>query len=950
MPPTPDWTRIQEIFDDVVDLPPDQRDRALDRLCGNDRQLRSRIARLVRADSGAHGVLDTPAEIQARWLFNPLQDPDMDTGPPPLTEGARVGPYRIIDLIAHGGMGSVYRAERADGAYQQRVALKVVRASHLVGDLERRFLRERQILARLQHPGIARLLDGGVTTEGSPYLAMELVEGLPFTRWADQHNIDIEGRLRAFLEVCDAVQYAHRNLIVHRDLKPSNILVTEQGRVRLLDFGIARLLEADGPADAASEPVTRTGMLLMTPEYASPELIRGEPVTTAMDVYALGAILYELLTGARPFSARSGSLIELAARLEQEPAPPSRSPKLDARRSHALVGDLDTIALHALQNDAARRYPSVEALADDVRRHLDGLPVAARPDAWGYRAAKYVNRHRAGVAAAAALVLTLLGGLATTLWQARATRVEAARAQAVSAFLFSLFESADPYQNLGEVPNAITLLDRGAARIDSLGAGAGPEVRVDLLTTLGRLYANLGAFDRSTALLERAVGEATARFGANERTGAALDALAVTLIEAGQLDSAQAVAARGLAVRERAHVADTLLAASHSTLGTIASGLGQFDDAATNHRMALELDRRALSGDHPRIKRDLNNLGLTLEEISDFDESERMLREGLDMSRRLFGETHPDVATAYQSLAHTLGNKGELAAAEDLYRRGLAVNRAVYGESHPEVARSLDQLGLWIDRQGRHAEADSLYQVALAIRIATLGEDHLDVGATLNNIATLRYREGDYAGAVEAQERALAIWLRAYGPNHSRVAVAINNLGAMQLRSGDLDGAETNLSRALEIRLALVPQDLDAVGASYRNLGDLRRQQGRFGDAAALYDKAITVFTELVGPDYWRVADAQLGRGAALVELDRPAEALPALEDALRIRSKTFVANDLRIQEARLWLGAALARLGRTSEARPLLESARNAFAAAMGDGDPNAERAVLELRLIQAR
>ncbi len=930
------WARVEALFDEALALADAERAAFLTETCAGDDGLRRTVERLLVADGAGPGLLDTPITGPAAAV---LAGAARDLPPPALIEDERVGPYRVKGVLGRGGMGVVYRAERADGAYEQEVALKVV-GGPVAGALAERFLRERQILARLAHPGIARLLDGGMTRDGRPWLAMERVQGEPLSAWVGRVRPDVDARLGLFLAVCDAVQYAHRSLVVHRDLKPSNILVEADGRPRLLDFGIARLMDQE--SDAARPDLTRAGMLVLTPEYAAPEQLRGEPATTAVDVYALGAILYELLAGRRPFEGRGGTLEDVLRLAREDPPPPSRAVR-NPRLRRRLEGDLDTIVARALHREAARRYPSVEALAEDVRRHLGGLPVTARPDTLGYRAGRYVLRHRLGLGAAAAVLLALVGGLTTTMWQARAARLEAARARAVGDFLFSLFEAADPEANRGVVPDARELLDRGAARVDSLGPDAGPEVRVDMLTTLGLLYQKLGAYPQSDSLLTRAAEEARAHLGRDDRTAAALTALGVLAVDEGRLD-ADSLLREGLEMRRELGAPDTLLAESLGALGTLEGTRGHLDTALALHRRALALDRGAQGTASPRVATDLNNVGLALDGLGRIDEAEAALRDALRIRRELYGETHPLVAMSLTNLAAPLGGRGDLAEAEALNRKALEIRRRTLGEEHPDVARSLDQLALYVDRQGRWAEADSLYREALAMRRRLLGDEHPDVAATMNNLATVRYRRGDWAGAVAMQAEVVDIWRRTLGTDHPNFATALNNLGVMRFRAGALEEGERDLVEALALRRRLRGEVHEDVGASLRNLGDVRRAQGRLAEADSLYRASLDALRRALTPGHWRIADAAVSLGGVLVEEGRPAEALDPLREGLEIRAGSFVATDPRVAEADLWLGLALAATGSAAEAREHLEAAHAVFLQARGPDDPDTRRAEVAL------
>ncbi|NBC18727.1 MAG: protein kinase, partial [Bacteroidetes bacterium] len=569
------WRHLKALFEAALDRPPEERTSFLDEACAGDEELRQELESLLMAAAGS-GPFDALADEFVSPLLADLED-DADLLMPTL-EGRRVGPYEIARRIGQGGMGAVYLAERADGQFEQQVALKLVRHGLHGTEGARRFLAERQILARLQHPHIARLLDGGITEDGQPYFAMEYVDGLPLDAYCDEHELGIETRLRLFQTVCDAVHYAHQNLIVHRDLKPSNILVTEDPgsgpgqapQVKLLDFGIAKLIDVEDEGDL----LTRTGMPVLTPAYASPEQVRCQPITTASDVYTLGVVLFELLTGQRPYDVQGRSPSEVEEMVcETEPpapsaivtrpapgsasdAPPTRtsgSPEVLRRR---LAGDLDTIILKAMQKEPGRRYASAEALRDDLQRHLDGLPVTARPSTLGYRARTFVRRHRTGVTAAALVALAVLAGIVGTVWQARvaaqerdAARQEAAKAERVASFLIDVFETPDPSEARGDTITAREILDRGARRVRTELA-AEPAVQAQMMDVIGRVYQNLGLYDRAGALLDEALTlRRTTPDVAPGDLAASLHHKAVLLHARGAYDAADSLYQRALQMR-----------------------------------------------------------------------------------------------------------------------------------------------------------------------------------------------------------------------------------------------------------------------------------------------------------------------------------------------------------------------------------------------------------------
>src|SRR5262245_30322385 len=524
--PEPDWSRLETLLDEALELPIERRSVLLERIGREDAALRERIEQLLAADEAAGSFLDDGAEA---WL---RRGPIVSTEPGALAAGDRVGPYRVSHELARGGMGIVYRAERADGQFVQTVALKLVRRGFDGDDTTVRFRRERQILAGLDHPAIARLLDGGVHTDGRPYFAMELVEGEPITTYCVRQGLSIETRVRLLCRTCDAVQYAHGRLIVHRDLKPANIFVTATGDLKLLDFGIAKLLSDDAPE------LTRTGVRPLTPAYAAPEQLRGEPISTATDVYALGVILFELLTGRRP--PRTS--------IDEEPPRPSHVVSLGL-----AAGDIDAIVLKALRPEPERRYIGAAALADDLDRFLTGRPVAARPEGRRYRAGKFVRRHRVGIAVAATLMLSLVGGLGATAWQARAKTLEAQKAEAVKAFLIGIFQGADPAQAAARDITLRQVLDDGAERAQR-DLASQPAVQGELLTVLAGVYSELGITDRAAPLVEQALGIHERLYGTDSPLVAtSLRQKAALALARSDIDAADRLARAALEMHRRAY-------------------------------------------------------------------------------------------------------------------------------------------------------------------------------------------------------------------------------------------------------------------------------------------------------------------------------------------------------------------------------------------------------------
>jgi serine/threonine-protein kinase len=787
------WPEVERLLDHALDREPDQRAAFLDRECGEDVELRHAVVELLRACSDSVGFLEEGA---APGYAAPILAAGIVASHAPRStlEGLRVGPYRIVHEAGHGGMGIVYLAERADDQYQRRVALKLIRSgAWLAADdhLTRRFLEERQILASLEHPGIARLLDGGVTEDGLPWFAMEYVEGTAIDRYCDAHRLLIAERISLFCEVCDAVAFAHHNLVVHRDLKPSNLLVTERGEVKLLDFGIAKLLARMDGDDA---PDTRTTVGALTPEYASPEQIRGERVAPASDVFSLGVILYELLTGRRPYPTRR-SPHELAASVLDEPtqppsagvgsaasgvawAPPAGPRAIgEARRTtpdrlrRTLRGDLDAIVLMAMRKEPERRYASADQLAADLRRYLDGQPVTARREGRAYRAAKFVRRHRLAVAATAVATLLLMGFSAVTAFQSARLRAQAQRitlerdrAQQVSTFLVSLFRSADAFGGSGPRTTVRELLDSGAARVDR-ELGEQPELRADLLRVMGLSYLSLGLSAEARRLLEHALTIPNQAVHDGEpHQISVMHSLAQVLQEEGEYAAAESLNRDVLRWRRREPPrGNRYVARALTTLATAVAAQGRYQEAEAHAREALAIDRAHRPPDPRGVSQSLNNLGNIL------------LRQ-----RRY-------------------------AAAESVHREALAVRQASLGNDNPETANSMVNIAAALSRQGRFDEADSLFRRALAVKRARLGPRHVDVGTDEAGYAQLLHLAGRDQEAEALYRRAIETHRQARPDGHPRTASAMLGLGELLLDRGHARSAEPYLRAALGALTAALP-------------------------------------------------------------------------------------------------------------------------------------------------
>jgi len=829
---TPDrWQEVQALFAAVVDLGPEAQSDYLREACVDDPSLRDEVLALLQADrdSGAGSFLSGAVAAAAAEIVS-------NDGATRL--GEQVGPYRLIKEVGRGGMGTVYLAERVDGEYATRVAIKFVRGVLAAPELARRLRAERQILADLTHPNIAWLLDGGTASDGTPYLVMEYLDGQPIDEWCDHRGIGLSGRLALFRRVCAAVEHAHQGLIVHRDLKPSNILVTQDGTPKLVDFGIARLLEG-----AEGSDVTGT-MRLLTPAYAAPEQVRGGRIGVSADIYALGGVLYRLLTGHTPVDMSGASAGEIERRiLEQEPTLPSAAATGPASAwRKALKGDLDTIILKALRKEPGRRYLSVEQLAADLSRHETGRPVLARPDTLRYRSGKFLRRNRAGVLTALAVVLLTAGYTVQLSRERDRARVEATKAGQISAFLQELFEVSNPSQSRTDTITARELLDRGAARI-ATSLKQQPEVQATLMQVIGRVYHNLGFYRESRE---------------------------------------QATAA--LALRRQLHgPLDEDVVASELALADAFQGLGEIDSAETHAREGLRLERALNPGDDHRVVYALANLaGLHQSASIHLDEAESLFREALAMQARLGPDRGTDAmladglagvlhwqgrdaeaepwfrkavalvqqqepvdsavfSIATHNLALTLKSLGKTDEAVSLERQALAISLAYYQPNHPYISFTRTGLGMALKDQGDLAGAEEQFSLALAADTSRPDRDPLSEGSDFGLLGTTLQAEGKLDKAEWALRRALEVRRNGLGPDHPYVAISINELAGLELARGRLADAERGFRHALALRRAQQPPNLSYVAYSLVGLGRTLLAQRRPDDALPLLTEAESI-------------------------------------------------------------------------------------------------------------
>ncbi|HEV7503696.1 MAG TPA: serine/threonine-protein kinase [Thermoanaerobaculia bacterium] len=837
------WRRIKEVFSTALAVPPAMREAWLAETLPADPLLADEVRELVAVfeEGGAVFEVKTLATV-----------PDVPGELATAVAGLRIGPYRILSELGRGGMGAVYLAVRADQAYEQRVAIKLVKRGMDTDDIVRRFVHERKILAALVHPNIARLIDGGSTIDGRPFFVMEYIEGRPITVFAQDKKLSVEDRLRLFVKVCSAVQFAHQNLIVHRDIKPGNLLVDRDGEPKLLDFGIAKLIAP--PAFGNLSELTHAHRQPMTPDYASPEQLAGEPVTTATDIYGLGILLYELLVGQNPVGVAK---LLGPGRAERLPSQAVRGLDGDRRRSRRLQGDLDTIVGKALEPEPQRRYATAAALAEDIERHLEQRPVKARPPTFGYRLGRTLVRQK--LASALVLSVAIFAGIAGYEWNARAheaARAEAQRlqaeeqrrkAQAFSGFLKGLFRSADPEHNRGEDIKIRQILDEGAKQLLNPGehsplwapmpAGEvplDPSTRASLLNDIAEIYADLGSYKEAENLLNNARAMRAGRTGRDDKLGeaASLTLLGHLALNQGDFSKCLPYYRQAIAIKEeQLGPADPALAEDLNGLGNALTENGDLKGAAESLSRAKFLSHRAGNSGLKELAVSLNNLAILSERQQRFGEAQEGYQAALNIDRTLLGADHPETLGLERNLGSILLRQKEYARAGDLYQEVLRAQERVLGTNHRDLILTLSSLGAAQNGQNRYpAAADSLRR-ALALHQSLGLPSDVEEAYALNIYAGVLRAQGDLAAAEAHYERSRQLYLQLEGDNRTSVASVLRGLSQVKLQRGDLPAAETLARQSLDL-LHQAAGSNSEVAISLRKLSEIERKAGRVPEAS----------------------------------------------------------------------------------------------------------------------
>lgn len=848
------WSRIDTLFERALQEPHGSRTRFIKQMTGNDTELFGQLVKLIEIHEEAGQILGESVTVfidplipgMAEASFQNRDNTGSKDDHKDLLPGTVLGMYQLREIIGRGGMGDIYLAYRADQLYEHAVAVKVMRARLENSDTLRQFDAERKILASLDHPNIARLYDGGVSADGLPYFVMEYVEGEPVDQYCHQHKCTISERIQLFSTICRAVGFAHQNLVVHQDLKPSNIMVKADGTVKLLDFGIAKLL-----SDDQSGPKSANGDHFLSLAYASPEQLAGKNITTTSDVFSLGVILFKLLTGAYPFSTRRRGrknfpdveLPELPSTAVLKPGNKHISNLNSSAKewSKKLAGDLDAIVMKALKAHPADRYLSTEQLIDDIQRYENQLPVYAMQATTGYRLKKFIGRHKMGFSTsiAAILLFTLFTGAliiqqAETVRERNSALLERDKSAEIAAFLEELLASADPAYgtNRTDTLRIRDLLQSGTERVRR-ELVTQPAIQAQMLNVLGDVHQKLGNYENALPLLEQAMQiRHSLHTGDHPDIAESLNSLGTLNSKTGELDDAVEHLNRALEMRIRLFgPLHEDVAKSYTSLANLTQTRGNYDEAERLYREALSIHSQL--SDEPGKNKALSmaNLATILQRKGSLDEAQQYHLDALNMFQAVLSGDHPLIATSSNNLALLYTERGMFELALPLARKALDMRKSLYGEQHPQVLTSLNNLASLLADLGNVVEAEELYHKSLELRKIQHGDESMPVAIGYNNLANLLRKNGRFDEAVSMFRLASGTARQALGADHPSVAIITGNLAGALRRQGSVDEAEQYYGIAFEVLQRTLSDDHPSTARVRIGLGECYTDRGRFEQA-----------------------------------------------------------------------------------------------------------------------
>lgn len=850
------WEQLHIHYEKIADLPPADRKTYMDTEIDNP-QLKEELISLLDNEESSAQFFDTLSD----HLIDPALDELKDLPP----ASGNVYNYKLLKKLGRGGMGTVYLAERSDDSYKNKVAVKILRRGMDTDDILSRFQSERQILAQLNHPNITHLLDGGVTTDGRPYFVMEYVEGTSITQFCDNNRLTVKDRIDLFSQVCEALAYAHQNLVIHRDLKPENILVTDQGIVKLLDFGIAKLISDEGISHFTKY---NQGQRLMTPDFASPEQVKGGHINTSSDIYQLGLILYNLLSGANPQPVNASSLYETEqVILHHVPPKPSTSlheqdaSKLPGicnnRRASKqklrsiLSGDLDTIVMKAIHKEPERRFSSVIELKEDLERFKKGLPIKTQGDRIGYKTAKFIQRNRYSVALTSVFLLLMLLFAVfyniTITEQKNQAQNEAVKSAQITSFLIEMFEANDPTQSQGRDITAWDLLEQGEERIEMLEGQ--PEVQSQMYEVTGQIYRKMGYYEKSHELLEKSRSVLLRLFDeTHPEVISVYDQLGLLYSDMGRFAEADSLLRKAMEMKQATAPQNELdIAESYYNLGFVLRRTGDYDAAEEMYRTSYDIRRRYLGRNDNNTLSSLSSLGVTLLNKADYEATEEIFREVLLHRRTNFPHAHPDLAMSLNNLGAVLLNIGQFEEAEQLFRESLAMRREIFGDSHPTVALTTNNLGISLSSQKKVAEASGYLARALEMRTEILGEDNVSTAISLFCIGELELHSGNPQASLEVYEKAHVIFEKHLSEDHSFTARTKIGIGNALHRLGEPERAKEYMEQGYHKALEIHDEDALEIALAKRDYALYLIDTGNYPKGYGLLNRSLEIF-QLIEP------------------------------------------------------------------------------------------------------
>ncbi len=956
------WQKIGIIFEEALKLEEPERSAFLQSACENDSEMIEEVRSLIEADSNVPELLQGKAADSIKLVQHKNY------------EGKIIGKYKIQSQIAEGGMGAVFLAERADGQFNQKVALKIIKPGMNSAEIINRFNIERQILASLQHPNIARLLDGGLTDESLPYFTMEFVEGKPIDEYCEENELSIHERLKLFVKVCAAIQYAHKNLVIHRDLKPGNIMITKDGTVKLLDFGIAKVFTENDPLQQTAYPGTKFNV--MTPEYASPEQVKGENITTSTDIYSVGLVLYQLLTGEKAFKFKNRSHLELEKIIcFTEPAKPSSliTGKIKIRTlqpdklKKILSGDLDNICLTALRKEPERRYASVEQLQQDIINFLDGRPVSARQSTPAYRTGKFIKRHKISVISSVfifAAITTLTAYYTVQLKKERdKARLEAQKAEQVAGFLKNIFKLSDPYQARGETITARELLDKGAQKINT-NLSDQPDVKTTMLNIIGEVYINLGLYEKAEKLFNEALRINESENKLSVEFAISLKNLGELHLYRGEYKPAEYLLKKSLSIFTSLSQKNNIdYMTCLSDLAWYFYLAGNYDKADSLYINIISSLRSQFSNKNEMIYTMMNNLALDYHEEGKYEKADSLFNRALSEQKNLYGnKPHPELSTTTYNYAELLRDKGDFERAEKMFRTSLDMDIKLNGPEHPDVAYSMQGLASIYRLQGKYGYAKDLYLKVLAMREKFLGKEHPDVAYAIYNVGLIYFNEQKYDSAKIYFTKSMIMHAKLNGPKHKSVGICLKDLSNINYLEGNYKLADRQVRHSMEIEknsigtknltyasdllisafLKSVTKDKDSAYAlcdeTYktalasmgtdkspfiadflRGYAKIATEQEDYKRADSLFNLSIGMYGQLMGKNNISTVITNYDYCRLLLKTDSLSKAYKIVDRYLKISEKEFGNNNWITAAGKSLLGEIYLRKGKFNQAENLL-------------------------------